>query len=240
MASDSGPSPERLENLSVLQRRLGYAFRDVHLLETALTHRSYANEGPRRRPHNERLEFLGDAVLDLVLSEQYFRELPQANEGELSKIRSRLVSASHLAKMAITLEVGAYLQLGKGEISTGGRHKNSLLANALEALIGAVFLDGGYGPVAAFVRKLFDREMDPHLDFKSQLQEYVQRCRGSLPAYKVLTEEGPEHEKVFEVALEIGGVTVASGLGTSKKSAEQQAAKKGLAKVREEWESAAS
>ena len=147
MVFDSRFSSERLEQLSVLQRRLGYSFRNMELLDTALTHRSYANEGPRRSPHNERLEFLGDAVLGLVLSEQYYRELPEANEGELSKIRSRLVSASHLAKMARILELGAYLHLGKGEVSTGGRHKASLLANAFEALMGAIFLDGGYaGP----------------------------------------------------------------------------------------------
>ncbi|MFQ5913049.1 MAG: ribonuclease III [Nitrospinota bacterium] len=240
MAIDSRLSADRLENLTVLQRRLGYNFEEIHLLETALTHRSYANEGRRKLPHNERLEFLGDAVLDLVLSEQYFQELPQADEGQLSKIRSRLVSANHLAKMARILELGAYLRFGKGETSTGGRHKASLLANALEALIGAVFLDGGYEVAVTFIRKLFDREMDPNLDFKSQLQEYVQRCKRSLPVYKVLREEGPEHEKVFEVAVEIEGVGLASGIGTNKKSAEQKAARNGLAKIWQEWESAAS
>ncbi|HJM42745.1 MAG TPA: ribonuclease III domain-containing protein, partial [Nitrospinota bacterium] len=148
-----------MEELSVLQRRLGYEFRDIDLLESSLTHRSYANEKRRKRPHNERLEFLGDAVLGLVLSEQYFVEFPNANEGELSKIRARLVSASDLAKMARILELGAYLRLGKGETATGGRHKASLLTHALEALTGAIFLDGGYAGATAFIRKLFDREM---------------------------------------------------------------------------------
>ena len=228
MADDSELSPERIEQLSVLQRRLGYEFRNIDLLEASLTHRSYANEKRRKRPNNERLEFLGDAVLGLVLSEQYFVELPSANEGELSKIRSRLVSASHLAKMARVLELGAYLRLGKGETATGGRHKASLLANALEALTGAIFLDGGYAGATGFIQKLFDREMDPHLDFKSQFQEFVQRSRKSIPVYKVLREDGAEHEKVFEIAVEIQGETVATGAGTSKKSAEQQAAKNGL------------
>jgi ribonuclease-3 len=238
MANDVELSSERIESLTVLQRRLGYKFQDIDLLDTALTHRSYANEGNRKRPHNERLEFLGDAVLDLALSEQYFRELPQANEGQLSKIRSRLVSAGHLAKMARILELGAYLQFGKGELSSGGRHKNSLLANALEALVGAIFLDAGYETTASFIRKVFDREMDPHLDFKSQLQEFVQRCKKTLPAYRVLEEKGPEHEKIFEVVVEVDGVSVASGVGTSKKIAEQQAAKNGLAKIQREWNGA--
>ncbi|MFQ5693952.1 MAG: ribonuclease III [Nitrospinota bacterium] len=233
-------SPERAEQLSVFQRRLGYDFNDVQLLETALTHRSFANEGRRKRPHNERMEFLGDAVLDLVLSEQYFCELPDASEGQLSKLRSRLVSASHLAKMARVLEIGAYLRLGKGELSTGGRHKTSLLANAFEAVIGAIFLDAGYHSAAGFIRKLFDREMDPHLDFKSQLQEFIQRSKKSIPAYKVLREEGPEHQKVFEIGVGVDGVPLASGVGTSKKSAEQQAAKNGLVIIREEWEDASS
>lgn len=235
MAPDSDLSPDRIERLSVFQRRLGYQFRDPSLLETALTHRSYANEGRRKGPHNERLEFLGDAVLDLILGEQYFRELPRASEGQLSKIRSRLVSSTHLAKMARVLELGAYLRFGKGEMSTGGRNKSSLLANAFEALLGAIFLDAGYEAAAGFIRKLFDREMDPHIDFKSQLQEYVQRCRKAVPTYRVLREDGPEHEKLFEIAVEIGGVTVALGTGMTKKSAEQQAAKKGLVRIQQEW-----
>ena len=236
MVFDSRFSSERLEQLSVLQRRLGYSFRNIELLDTALTHRSYANEGPRRSPHNERLEFLGDAVLGLVLSEQYYRELPEANEGELSKIRSRLVSASHLAKMARILELGAYLHLGKGEVSTGGRHKASLLANAFEALMGAIFLDGGYAAASEFIQKLFTREMDPYLDFKSQFQEFVQRTKRQIPSYQVIREDGPEHQKIFEVAVSIQGSEVAIGVGTSKKNAEQQAAKNGLTAVQSSWD----
>lgn len=228
MAPDTQLSSERIGQLSVLQRRLGYSFSDIELLDTALSHRSYANEGPLKLPHNERLEFLGDAVLGLALSEQYYLELPSANEGELSKIRSRLVSASHLAKVARVLELGAYLRLGKGEVSTGGRHKGSLLANAFEALLGAILLDGGYSVASVFIRKIFAREMDPYLDFKSQFQEWIQRTQKLIPSYSVIREDGPEHEKVFEVAVSIQGKEVAKGVGTSKKNAEQQAAKNGL------------
>ena len=231
MIPDAQLSSERIGQLSVLQRRLGYTFDDIELLNTALSHRSYANEGPLKLPHNERLEFLGDAVLGLVLREQYYLELPLANEGELSKILSRLVSASHLAKVARVLELGAYLSLGKGEVSTGGRHKGSLLANAFEALLGAIFLDGGYSAASIFIRKIFAREMDPYPNFKALFQEWIQRTQKLVPVYRIIREDGPEHEKVFEVAVSIQGKEVATGVGTSKKSAEQQAAKNGLEAV---------
>ena len=210
---------------------MGYTFKDLSLLEEALTHTSYAHEGRRPNVHNERMEFLGDAVLDLVLCHQYFEEIPSADEGKLSKIRSQLVSARHLARMARILEIGPYIRLGKGELSSGGRHKASILANAFEALVAAVFLDAGYDETATFIRKLFDREMEPFIDFKSQLQEKLERGKRPPPDYLLLREYGPEHEKTYEVAVRVDGETLAVGTGHSKKFAAQQAARQGLQKL---------
>jgi ribonuclease-3 len=226
------PLPEnRAEQLSLVQRRLGYTFRDLSVLDQALTHSSYAHEGRYPNAHNERMEFLGDAVLDLILRHQYFEEIPSADEGKLSKIRSHLVSARHLARMARALEIGPHIRLGKGERSTGGRHKASILANAFEALVAALFLDAGYEKTAMLVRKLFDREMQPLTDFKSLLQERLQRERRPAPDYLLFQEYGPEHEKTYEVAVQVEGETLAVGKGQSKKLAEQQAAREGLEKL---------
>jgi ribonuclease-3 len=219
------------------QQAIGYRFRQPHLLDEALTHKSHVNEvKPKSGGHNERLEFLGDAVLSLIISEHLAASYPDSTEGELSKLKARLVSEPSLAKAARILEIGALLRLGRGEELTQGREKNSLLANALEALIAAIYLDGGLEAARVFTLRALAQDLqhgsdvdgEHTSDYKTQLQEWCQKRYDVLPQYVTVRETGPDHRKVFEVQLTVRGDIVGVGVGRSKKEAEQMAAKQAL------------
>lgn len=222
-----------------LFERLGYAFRDPTLAQLALTHTSYSNENPREAPqHNERLEFLGDAVLDFVVSDLLMTRYPELPEGNLSKMRAALVSEGALAGIARELRLGEYLRMGRGEEQSGGREKDSILSNALEALFAAVYLDGnGLGSlqaIQAVVERLFAHRLEDagrplHLeDFKTELQERVQSRYKDTVHYVILQEAGPDHDKQFEAAVVFRDRELGRGRGRSKKQAEQEAARLAL------------
>jgi ribonuclease III len=221
-----------------LQSSLGYRFQALALLEEALTHSSLVNEQKSSSPqHNERLEFLGDAVLSLVMSEYLAASLPQSSEGTLSKLKAQLVSESSLAQVARRLRLGEHLKLGRGEDRSKGREKDSLLADALEAVLAAVHLDGGFEASQTVTRHIFAEELtniaaqQEHPgagDYKTQFQEWCQKRHDALPRYATVRETGPDHQKLFEVELSIQGEVVGIGCGRSKKEAEQQAAKQAL------------
>jgi ribonuclease-3 len=219
-----------------LQERIGYLFRDPRLLQHALTHKSYANEN-KLPYHNERMEFLGDAVLNLVVSEHLMTTCPASTEGDLSRLRAAVVSEPSLAAVAREVGLGEYLLLGRGEEQTGGRNKDSLLADCLEALIAAVYLDGGKDGAAALILRFFEDLIKRTcaargtLDYKTELQELCQERLKLLPEYKVVSESGPDHQKQFEVELTIKGLLYGRGSGRSKKEAEQRAAKEALEKL---------
>ena len=228
-------------SIEAVQRLLGYRFHQPRLLEEALTHKSYSNERRSKdRTQNERLEFLGDAVLSLVMSEYLAAEFPGSNEGGLSKLKAHLVSEASLAKAARRMKLGRLLRLGKGEELSKGREKHSLLADALEALIAAIYLDGGLEASRKFTLQVLEEELlatraeqaRPGMeDYKTQLQEVCQKRYESLPQYETVRESGPDHEKVFEVELTIQGVMRGIGHGRSKKEAEQMAAKEALTQL---------
>jgi ribonuclease-3 len=229
------------DGLDEIQRRLRYRFKRPRLLLEALTHKSYFNEAKEvGEVNNERLEFLGDAVLDLVVSQHLLSAFPDAAEGELSKLRARLVNEKTLARVAGRIGLGELLRLGRGETKTKGRNKPSLLADALEAVFAGVYLDGGLDAAVASVKAAFSEELAPSDrslltkgDFKTELQEVCQREFERLPQYQTVRETGPDHEKVFEVEILIRGERYGVGVGTSKKDAEQMAAKHALEKLRE-------
>ncbi len=220
-----------------VERRLGYRFGDSELLATALTHRSYANE-QGLVAHYERLEFLGDAVLDLVSADWLFRRYPEATEGELSRIKSFLVSEPVLADLGCELGLGAAIRLGVGEERSGGREKPSLLADAVESVIGAVYLDGGPAQTTEVVQTLLRKAYRGHerwesSDPKSALQELLQAQGRPLPRYFLIASEGPDHEKLFTVAVRVGDDELGQGSGRSKKIAEQEAAQAALQRLRD-------
>ncbi len=222
-----------------LEARLGYRFRDRGLLEHALTHKSKAHEDPSGGvSDNESLEFLGDAVLGLVVSDALFRAFPSYSEGQKSKIKANLVSTASLAEMAELIGVGDHMILGRGEEKTGGRQKQALLADTCEALIAAIYLDGGLEPARQFLL----RELATHIDdarqpdyfgrdHKSRLQERLQRLGRPLPVYRIASEIGPDHRKLFYVEVVVGAETLAQGAGRTKKEAEQEGARLALAAV---------
>jgi ribonuclease III len=222
--------PPASRSYEPLEAQLGYSFRDAALCETALTHRSWLNEVDLPgRSDNERLEFLGDAVLALVVSDLVMRRFPTRAEGDLTRVRAALVSEGGLSRAASALDLGVWILLGRGEERTGGRSRPSILANALEALMGAVYLDGGLPPAAAVAERLFDGvlgDVDQHakLDYKSRLQERAQAQLQVAPVYAVISAKGPDHDKRFEVAVMLGGREAARASGRSKKEAEQSAA----------------
>ena len=231
-----------LSHLEDAQKTIGYVFHQPHLLDEALTHKSHVNEA-RGKPckHNERLEFLGDAVLTLIISEHLAATCPNFTEGELSKLKARLVSEVSLANAARRLDLGALLKLGRGEELTQGREKPSLLANVLEAILAAIYLDGGLGPARAFILQTFSSDLQlirndegssVPLDYKTRLQEWCQREFETLPHYQIVRESGPDHQKTFEVQLAIRGEVRGIGGGKSKKEAEQMAAKQALSDAR--------
>jgi len=222
------------ESLAVIEDALGHAFARPELLTTALTHSSWANERGDALGHNERLEFLGDAVLELCVSEELFSRFPEAPEGELTLLRSQLVNESSLAAMARRLSLEDHILLGKGEENQGGRARPALLSDAFEAVIGALFLDGGYAAAKDFVVRVFEgvwpaRPAAPKTkDFKSRLQEYTQKIHKSRPVYSLLGSDGPEHDKRFQVRLTLPGGRVITAVEKSVKKAEQMAARLAL------------
>lgn len=212
-----------------LETVVGYRFKDPGLLRQALSHKSFASESGTG-VYNERLEFLGDSVLAAVVAHQLFAEYPDEPEGSLSKKKSLLVSRPSLAAWAEELGLGAHLYLGVGEESTGGRTRQSLLANALEALIGAMYLDGGYEAAARFIREWCGRTHRglEETDYKSRLQELLQKRYKSPPTYEMTAAEGPDHDKVFSIVVRIGTRELGRGTGKNKKEAEQAAARDAL------------
>lgn len=236
-----GPAPAfdgeafALPETGDLEERLAHAFEERELLYRALTHRSFANELPGEFPDNEVLEFLGDAVLGLVVSDLLYRRHPELTEGEMSKIKSYLVSTPTLARVAEDVALGESLLLGRGEEKSAGRAKDSLLANTFEAVIAALYLDAGLDEVRDFVDKTLGGrlaaavEADTSLhDFKSVLQERLQADGRDLPDYDVVAELGPDHDKIFRVEVSVEGERLAEGEGKTKKGAEQNAARKAL------------
>jgi ribonuclease-3 len=213
-------------DLDGFTRAIGHRFKDADLLLRALTHRSFSSA------HNERLEFLGDSVVNCAVALQLYRKFPDLTEGELSRLRASLVSQPSLAAVARTVDLGSYLRLGEGELKSGGASRPSMLADAVEAVIGAVFLDAGFDAASAAVEVLFREPLqtiDPHTtgkDPKTLLQEYLQGRRLPLPQYSVVATRGEAHEQVFEVSCEIAQLNIrAGGEGTSRRSAEQEAAR---------------
>lgn len=218
-------------DLSRLQNALSYSFKEPNGLKQALIHKSYVNETKDKGlADNERLEFLGDAVLDLVISEALMKRFPNAPEGDLSKMKAKVVNEGTLALIAKEIELGKFLYLGKGEERTLGREKVSLLADAMEAVIAAIYLDRDFSAARQVVLKLFEAPLhdltgpDVSVDYKTELQELCQKKFALLPFYHLLRESGPDHEKRFEVEIRIQGVSYGIGRGRSKKEAEQKAA----------------
>jgi ribonuclease-3 len=229
--------------LEVLNGKLGYTFQETELLEQAFRHSSYVNErNDLGLEDNERLEFLGDAVLDLAISHILMNLFRNAKEGDLSKYRASVVNEKGLFQVAKALNLGDYLQLGKGEELTQGREKPSILANTLEALIGALYLDAGFFKTKEIIQRLFipllGKIDSGHVinDFKSRLQEYTQEVYKVRPHYLLLDEKGPAHDKTFKVALRLNGEIMAEGEGRSKKEAEQRAAKEAFFCLKKEEE----
>lgn len=228
-------SLDRQKALAEAEKRLKAAFRDKSLLDCALVHASYVNEHRgEKREHNERLEFLGDAVLELVATESLYKTFASTGEGVLTSLRAALVKGDHLARVANELHLGEYLLLSRGEEKCGGRRKDYILANALEAVIGAIYLDRGFNAAHKFIDKFILVRLEDilkqgaHVDAKSRLQEISQGKWGITPVYEVLSESGPDHNKVFETTVLIGDKAAGRGRGSSKQKAQEQAAKDAL------------
>lgn len=226
------------KKLKELEKRLGTRFWKRTLLKRALTHKSYANEKRwGAEGHNERLEFLGDAVLELVVSHALMEIYPKASEGELSKLRASIVNEKSLAKLARSLKLGEQLYLGKGEDLGQGREKPSLLADAYEAVLGALYLDRGFKKSFKVIRKQFDQliselyEAPVYKDYKTELQERAQNLYKTIPKYRLVEEMGPDHDKTFKIDILIHQTIYGTGEGKSKKEAEQKAAKQALEQV---------
>ena len=237
---DVGSRVVRLrDEFEELQYRIGYRFRDRGLLEHALTHRSRAAEDASGGvADNESLEFLGDAVLGLVVADILFRKYPESDEGQKSKIKASVVSTQALARRAEQIQLGEHLLLGRGEEKTGGRFKQALLADAYEALIAALYLEGGLPEAAAFLERELNDSIEAGAaqtvvghDYKSALQERLQALGRPLPEYRVAAEAGPDHRKVFTIEVVVAGETLGSATGKAKKEAEQEAARLALLKV---------
>ncbi len=224
------------DKLRELEKKIGYEFRDFSLLKRAMMHSSYTNEKHLPKYEcNERLEFLGDAVLELVSSEFLFRESPTMPEGELTKTRASMVCEPSLALCARDLDLGSYLLLGKGEEATGGRERDSVTSDAMEALIGAVYLDGGFTNAKEFIHRYVLTDLEDKklfYDSKTILQEMVQAEKRAGVTYRLLKEEGPGHNKSFYVQVLIGEEPYGDGKGRTKKAAEQQAAYRAILKLR--------
>ncbi len=224
------------EKLRELEDKIGYHFNDKTLLKQAVTHSSFANELKiNRQCHYERLEFLGDAVLELVSSNFLFEKHPEMQEGQLTKMRASMVCEPALAFCAKDLHLEEYIQLGKGEEATGGRHRDSIISDVMEAVIGAIFIDGGMEQARAYIDRFILSDLEDKqlfFDSKTNLQEYVQGTLKEDVSYRLISEEGPQHDKVFSVEVLIGDTVYGSGEGRTKKSAEQQAAYEALLRLK--------
>lgn len=220
--------------LSQVYARLNYEFKDISLISTALTHSSFANEAKVKVPFNERLEFLGDSVLGLTISDYLYRTYPELPEGVLTKLRAGVVSEVSLAQIARALDLGKFIRLGKGEENTGGSDRTSILADAMESVIGAMYLDDGLDTAKAFVLRLLIPSINilaagkGHKDYKTDLQELLQSKSALDITYQIIDETGPDHDKVFTAQVSHGNTAIGQGQGKSKKEAEQQAAQDAL------------
>jgi len=230
--------PKRLAELHKLQTRLGYRYKKLDLLNTALTHSSYANERNLSMEHyNERLEFLGDAVLEMVTSEFLYKRFKEYPEGTLTQIRASLVRGQALGLYAKELNLGTFQLMGKGEEAGGGRERISILADTLEAVIGSIYIDGGYRKAWDFIIKYIESRIDKLTDdnytrdYKTALQEKIQSKTGQRIEYRLAAQEGPDHDKTFHVQVYIGNKGFGEGIGKSKKEAEQDAAKRTLERL---------
>lgn len=226
------------KNIEILEKNLCYSFKNKDLLVEALTHKSFFHENPDlARSFNERLEFLGDAVLGCVIASYLFNHPSLFPESIMSKIKSFVVRGSILHEIALKLDLGAFLRLGKGEEETGGRQKRSILANAMEAVFGAVFIDGGYEKVRKVIFTHFEERLNivitsgQYHDYKTELQEITQNLYGMLPQYKIVSQTGEEHKKVFTIEVVIDGKRMGSGSGKSKKEAQMMAAREALSRL---------
>lgn len=225
------------ERISIFLDSLGWEFDNKDLYEQAMTHSSFAHEKGHRRLHNERIEFLGDAVLELIISDYLYEKYPHLSEGKLTKLRADLVCEASLARLAFTLNLGQYLRLGRGEIVGGGASRPSLLGDAIEALIGALYLDLGMEVCRTNVLKLYQpilQELQEGVlrrDYKTLLQEFSQARFSVTPVYRIVNESGPDHNKIFEAEVLMTTDPVGSGQGRSKKEAEQAAAKEAWCKL---------
>ena len=220
--------------MKALCKKLGYTFKDMKLLETALTHPSFG--GDHHVPHYQRLEFLGDAVLELAVSRYLYFEFPEVDEGKLTRIRAGLVREETLCRAAQRLELGRHIRLSVGEDRSGGREKPSILCDVMEAVLAAVYLDGGFDEAVAVIRRaladdLHPRMLEDHLDAKSRLQEILQRD-GDMPRYEFVSMQGPPHAPLFRYSVTLNGRTLGVGDGTSKQNAQQEAARSALRAIR--------
>jgi ribonuclease-3 len=221
-----------------LEATIGYCFHDRTLLEEALTHRSRANE-IQAEVDNQRLEFFGDSILGFLISQLLFRRFPAAREGELTQMRASLVDEARLSAIAAAIDLGSYLKLGRGEARSGGREKKSILADAFEALLAAIYLDGGINAAGAVIERYFSGIMGGFAaigaqssDFKTELQEYTQAQSAATPHYQLTAAEGPDHDRLYTFAVIVNGSTVGTGEGKSKKEAQQAAARSALATLK--------
>ncbi|HHU64351.1 MAG TPA: ribonuclease III [Clostridiales bacterium] len=225
---------KRRRELLDIQNTIGYTFKDIEILNISLTHSSFANELKGGARHNERLEFLGDSVLNVVISDFLFRRYRNLPEGNLTRLRAMIVAEPSLAYCGRQINIGRYLLLGKGEENTGGRNKDSIIADAVEALIGAVYVDSDFENSKAFVLKLFENVIDKALagefqrDYKTELQELLQSRSSEKITYEAISETGPDHDKIFKTRVMLGNKVLGEGKGRSKKAAEQSAAKEAL------------
>ncbi|MEK7130811.1 MAG: ribonuclease III, partial [Patescibacteria group bacterium] len=222
-------------NFSKFEEKIGIKFKNENLLKQAFTHRSYLNENPSLKlDQNERLEFLGDAILEMSITEYLYKKYPKKTEGDMTALRASLVNAVTLSRIASGLDMDSYMLLSNGEAKSMGKARQYILANAFEALIGAIYLDSGYDKVFGFLEKnLFGKveeviEKKLWIDAKSLFQEKAQELESVTPAYKVMSDSGPDHEKVFVVGVFLDNNLIAEGVGASKQEAEQKAAKEGL------------
>jgi ribonuclease III len=230
---------ERQKELKKFQKSFGFSFKELSLLDCALTHKSYVDQNGVRGKDNERLEFVGDAVIDLIIRDYSLKRFPERNEGELSKLRSAVASEATLSKIARRMDLGKYLLMGQGEESSGGRKKRSLLANTFEAVAAAIYLDGGFDKAHKIILSFLKEDIEKvsiggnQRDYKSRLQEYTQNRLGCIPRYRVVGEAGPDHNKVFLIQLTLEGRIMGNGRGKSKKVAEQRAAREALTQLLE-------
>ncbi|MBN1242429.1 MAG: ribonuclease III [Spirochaetales bacterium] len=226
-----GPNRQRKSVLLAFQKACGLRFRELEILDRALTHRSFANEDQSSASNNERLEFLGDAVLGVVVASYLYRSLADRAEGELARVKSFVVSEDTLSSIAAELGVDRVIRVGKGEEQTGGRRKKAILADALEAIIGASYIDQGFEKAAAFVLALTVPEVDKVLegrhrkDYKTILQEYLQKYRKQYPVYELAAKVGPDHDRTFQILCRVGDLAFGPAGGKSKKEAEREAAR---------------